>query len=216
MRPDRRDLLRGGLAMAGLGAMCGAAHAAGAEPSQGFRLITGARDPLVSLFEREFMTDRRAPSGWRGGAFADLDDPGRFVWLRPTVDRLPETVRSGASGLGTELRLRLLTGSPPAAPGGAAPVWLATIHRLSGPGAGGLPERFGPVPPPEVTSGGAAATATLAGGRRLVQLSGFRTVAEMSAFETGLAIGEGRPETGRDALGEPARAPVRLRLRLLS
>ncbi|MFD7258570.1 NIPSNAP family protein [Streptomyces sp. NPDC059874] len=47
-----------------------------------YTLHPGARDTLIDLFEREFVTGQEAVGISVGGRFRDLDDPDRFVWLR--------------------------------------------------------------------------------------------------------------------------------------
>lgn len=42
----------------------------------------GQRDPLIALFEREFIESQHAVGMRVVGQFRDLDDPDRFVWLR--------------------------------------------------------------------------------------------------------------------------------------
>ncbi|MEW1908077.1 NIPSNAP family protein [Kitasatospora sp. NPDC085895] len=54
-----------------------------------YTLHPGARETLIELFEREFVTGQQAVGITVGGRFRDLDDPDRFVWLRafPDMDR---------------------------------------------------------------------------------------------------------------------------------
>ncbi|MFJ4189617.1 NIPSNAP family protein [Kitasatospora sp. NPDC089509] len=47
-----------------------------------YTLHPGARETLIELFEREFVTGQEAVGMTLGGRFRDLDDPDRFVWLR--------------------------------------------------------------------------------------------------------------------------------------
>ncbi|MEY9845339.1 NIPSNAP family protein [Streptacidiphilus sp. MAP5-3] len=47
-----------------------------------YTLHPGARETLIELFEREFVTGQQAVGITVGGRFRDLDDPDRFVWLR--------------------------------------------------------------------------------------------------------------------------------------
>jgi hypothetical protein len=47
-----------------------------------YTLRPGARDTLVTLFDREFVTGQEAAGIHVIGQFRDLDDPDRFVWLR--------------------------------------------------------------------------------------------------------------------------------------
>ncbi len=51
-----------------------------------YTLHPGARDTLIELFEREFVTGQEAVGIAVGGRFRDLDDPDRFVWLRAFPD----------------------------------------------------------------------------------------------------------------------------------
>ncbi|MCT9093568.1 NIPSNAP family protein [Streptomyces sp. ASQP_92] len=51
-----------------------------------YTLRPGAREALIELFEREFVTGQRAVGIRVGGRFRDLDDPDRFVWLRSFPD----------------------------------------------------------------------------------------------------------------------------------
>ncbi|OEJ33126.1 NIPSNAP family protein [Streptomyces subrutilus] len=51
-----------------------------------YTLRPGARDTLVELFEREFVSGQEAAGITLGGRFRDLDDPDRFVWLRSFPD----------------------------------------------------------------------------------------------------------------------------------
>ncbi|WP_042366036.1 NIPSNAP family protein [Streptacidiphilus neutrinimicus] len=51
-----------------------------------YTLHPGARDTLIELFEREFVTGQEAVGITLGGRFRDLDDPDRFVWLRAFPD----------------------------------------------------------------------------------------------------------------------------------
>ncbi|WP_328923812.1 MULTISPECIES: NIPSNAP family protein [unclassified Streptomyces] len=51
-----------------------------------YTLRPGARDTLVDLFEREFVTGQEAAGITVGGRFRDLDDADRFVWLRSFPD----------------------------------------------------------------------------------------------------------------------------------
>ncbi|MGW6392976.1 NIPSNAP family protein [Streptomyces sp. NPDC055103] len=51
-----------------------------------YTLHPDARDTLVDLFEREFVTGQEAAGITVGGRFRDLDDPDRFVWLRSFPD----------------------------------------------------------------------------------------------------------------------------------
>ncbi|MFK0096788.1 MULTISPECIES: NIPSNAP family protein [unclassified Streptomyces] len=51
-----------------------------------YTLHPGARDTLIELFEREFVTGQEAAGITVGARFRDLDDPDRFVWLRAFPD----------------------------------------------------------------------------------------------------------------------------------
>ncbi|MFC0598225.1 NIPSNAP family protein [Streptomyces palmae] len=51
-----------------------------------YTLRPGARETLIELFEREFVTGQQAVGITLGGRFRDLDDPDRFVWLRAFPD----------------------------------------------------------------------------------------------------------------------------------
>ncbi|MFC8068757.1 hypothetical protein [Streptomyces sp. NPDC057293] len=44
-----------------------------------YTLRPGARETLIELFEREFVTGQQAVGITVGGRFRDLDDPARFV-----------------------------------------------------------------------------------------------------------------------------------------
>lgn len=47
-----------------------------------YTLHAGQRDPLIELFNREFIETQEAVGIRVIGQFRDLDDPNRFVWLR--------------------------------------------------------------------------------------------------------------------------------------
>jgi hypothetical protein len=47
-----------------------------------YALHPGAREDLISLFDREFLESQDAVGAVVLGQFRDLDDPDRFVWLR--------------------------------------------------------------------------------------------------------------------------------------
>ncbi|MET9439814.1 NIPSNAP family protein [Streptomyces sp. NPDC006610] len=51
-----------------------------------YTLHPGARDTLIELFEREFVTGQEAVGITVGGRYRDLDDPDRFVWMRAFPD----------------------------------------------------------------------------------------------------------------------------------
>ncbi|MER7581943.1 NIPSNAP family protein [Kitasatospora sp. NPDC097691] len=58
-----------------------------------YTLHPGAREALIELFEREFVTGQQAVGITVGGRFRDLDDPDRFVWLR-AFPSMPERRRA--------------------------------------------------------------------------------------------------------------------------
>jgi hypothetical protein len=47
-----------------------------------YTLLPGRRDELIELFEREFVESQEALGMQIVGTFRDLDDAGRFIWLR--------------------------------------------------------------------------------------------------------------------------------------
>lgn len=51
-----------------------------------YTLHGGRRDELIELFEREFIAPQNAVGAQVLGAFRDLDDPDRFVWIRGFSD----------------------------------------------------------------------------------------------------------------------------------
>ncbi|MEV8093099.1 NIPSNAP family protein [Kitasatospora sp. NPDC085879] len=51
-----------------------------------YTLHPGAREALIELFEREFVSGQQTVGITVGGRFRDLDDPDRFVWLRAFPD----------------------------------------------------------------------------------------------------------------------------------
>lgn len=51
-----------------------------------YTLRPGARDTLIDLFERDFVTGQQECGIHVGGRFRDLDGPDRFVWLRSFPD----------------------------------------------------------------------------------------------------------------------------------
>jgi len=56
-----------------------------------YRLQPGGREPLIALFDREFVEPQEA-SGMRiEGEFRDADDPDAFVWVRSFADMLTRT-----------------------------------------------------------------------------------------------------------------------------
>jgi hypothetical protein len=58
-----------------------------------YTLHQGARETLIELFEREFVTGQQAVGITVGGRFRDLDRPDRFVWLR-AFPSMPERRRA--------------------------------------------------------------------------------------------------------------------------
>lgn len=56
-----------------------------------YTLHPGGLGALVPLFEREFVTGQEAAGIRVGGRFRDLDDPGRFVWMRAFPDMAART-----------------------------------------------------------------------------------------------------------------------------
>lgn len=51
-----------------------------------YTLHPGARDTLISLFDREFVESQEEHGARIVGQFRELDDPDRFVWLRAFPD----------------------------------------------------------------------------------------------------------------------------------
>ncbi|MBW8303388.1 MAG: NIPSNAP family protein, partial [Brevundimonas sp.] len=51
-----------------------------------YTLHPGQRDVLIDLFEREFVEGQESVGMTLIGQFRDLDNPGRFVWLRGFAD----------------------------------------------------------------------------------------------------------------------------------
>jgi NIPSNAP len=51
-----------------------------------YTLVPGARDEMISVFERELMETQEATGMWVLGTFRDLDRPDQFVWLRGFPD----------------------------------------------------------------------------------------------------------------------------------
>ncbi|WP_329429075.1 NIPSNAP family protein [Streptosporangium sp. NBC_01495] len=47
-----------------------------------YTLYPGRREDLITLFDREFVESQEAEGMRVVGQFRDMDDPGRFVWLR--------------------------------------------------------------------------------------------------------------------------------------
>ncbi|MET9962339.1 NIPSNAP family protein [Streptomyces sp. NPDC006326] len=108
-----------------------------------YTLRPGARDTLVELFEREFVTGQEAVGITLGGRFRDMDDPDRFVWLRgfPDMERRARALHAFYSGpVWQEHRDRanatmldsddvlLLRGPGFTAPAGAGPVTVTLCH----------------------------------------------------------------------------------------
>lgn len=111
-----------------------------------YTLLPGARDTLVGLFEREFVTGQEAVGITLGGRFLDLDDPDRFVWLRgfPDMERRARSLRAFSSGsvwqehreanatlLDSDDAL-LLRGPGYRAPAGTGPVTATLCHPRDG------------------------------------------------------------------------------------
>jgi quinol monooxygenase YgiN len=55
-----------------------------------YTLRAGQRETLIALYEREFMTSLKEAGCCVRGAFRDLDDPDRFVWIRGFADMLSQ------------------------------------------------------------------------------------------------------------------------------
>jgi hypothetical protein len=51
-----------------------------------YTLVSGARDTLIALFEREFVESQEALGARIPGTFRHLDEPDHFVWLRSFKD----------------------------------------------------------------------------------------------------------------------------------
>ncbi|MDH7801098.1 MULTISPECIES: NIPSNAP family protein [unclassified Rhizobium] len=51
-----------------------------------YRLLPGGREPLISLFDREFVEPQEALGMGVVAEFRDLDDPDAFVWVRSFRD----------------------------------------------------------------------------------------------------------------------------------
>jgi quinol monooxygenase YgiN len=51
-----------------------------------YTLHPGARDTLIDIFERNFVTGQEAEGITLLGRYRDLDDPDRFVWVRGFPD----------------------------------------------------------------------------------------------------------------------------------
>lgn len=47
-----------------------------------YKIVPGARDRMITLFEREFVESQEALGMRLIGQFRDLDDPDRFTWIR--------------------------------------------------------------------------------------------------------------------------------------
>ena len=90
---NRRDVMLS----VGAAALAPAAQAEGAQslPILELRQYTlhgGQRDVLIGLFEGNFIESQDALDGFILGAFRDLDDPDRFVWLRGFKDMVTRGV----------------------------------------------------------------------------------------------------------------------------
>ncbi|MFI6144748.1 NIPSNAP family protein [Streptomyces sp. NPDC051109] len=132
-----------------------------------YTLHPGARDTLIALFEREFVTGQEAAGITVGGRFRDLDDPDRFVWLRafPDMEQRERSLRAFYGGpVWQEHRDRanatmadsddvlLLRGPGFAAPAGGGPVAVTVCH----PSAPSFAGHFERVLRPRLTAAGRA------------------------------------------------------------
>lgn len=95
-----------------------------------YTLHPGARETLIELFEREFVTGQQSAGITVGGRFRDLDDPDRFVWLRAfpdmehrrrSLEAFPATTTPYAAR-----RPHPAVRRPTSARPGAAPGWRST------------------------------------------------------------------------------------------
>src|SRR5947199_6255874 len=68
-----------------------------------YTLRPGQRDVLIDLFDRELVESQEAAGMAIVGQFRDLDDPGRFVWLRGFAS-MPSRARALASFYGGPVR----------------------------------------------------------------------------------------------------------------
>ncbi|MER7463094.1 NIPSNAP family protein [Streptomyces sp. NPDC097981] len=124
-----------------------------------YTLHPGARDTLITLFEREFVTGQEAAGITVGGRFRDLDDPDRFVWLRafPDMEQRERSLRAFYGGpVWQEHRDRanatmadsddvlLLRGPGFTAPAGTGPVTATVCHPLAPAFAGHFERRLRP------------------------------------------------------------------------
>ena len=51
-----------------------------------YKIVKGERDRFMRLFDEAFVDSQEAVGMRLYGQFADLDDPGRFVWIRGFAD----------------------------------------------------------------------------------------------------------------------------------
>lgn len=65
-----------------------------------YRLLPAGREPLISLFDREFVEPQEALGMRVEGEFRDLEDPDAFVWVRSfrDMEARTEALRSFYSG----------------------------------------------------------------------------------------------------------------------
>ncbi|MEU9234567.1 NIPSNAP family protein [Streptomyces subrutilus] len=136
-----------------------------------YTLRPGARDTLIELFEREFVTGQEAAGITLGGRFRDLDDPDRFVWLRSFPDMAARERALRAFYGGPVWRVHreaanatmldsddvlLLRGPGFAAPDSGGPVVATVCHPLD---AEAFAEHFERRLRPALTAAGSAPTA---------------------------------------------------------
>ncbi len=82
---DRRALIVGGMSAAALTAALADERSPPRNQTielRQYTLFAGKRDRLIELFEREFIVPQNEVGAQVLGAFTDLGDPDRFVWLR--------------------------------------------------------------------------------------------------------------------------------------
>jgi hypothetical protein len=153
-----------------------------------YALRPGARDTLISLFDRELVETQEALGMQVLGQFRDLDDPDSFVWLRGFSDmqtrkRALESFYGGPvwkqhgraanatmidsdnvlllrplSGLELDSKARPAPGSMGAQPG----LLVVTIYPLAAHGVAGFPEFFRRELEPALGDAGISALATYA------------------------------------------------------
>ena len=65
-----------------------------------YRLLPGGREPLISLFDREFVEPQEALGMRVEAEFRDLEDPNAFVWVRSfrNMEARTEALQSFYSG----------------------------------------------------------------------------------------------------------------------